>query len=148
MPMPVQLVIDFMGTMRQAWGVINFKGKQMKKLFMVLSQAPVLAFAADEMPLPPDGGFSQMLTLFAIAMLFFYFILWRPEQKRRKAADALRSQLKKGDRVTAIGIVGTVNKVNEQTVILNMVDGSKIEVLKAAITEVNSGPEEEVKKID
>lgn len=117
----------------------------MKKLSLIAALLPALAFAADEgaMPLPPpDQGFSQMLTLFAIAMLFFYFILWRPEQKRRKAAEELRSQLKKGDRVTAIGIIGTVNKVNDQTVILNMVDGSKIEVLKAAITEVTPEKEE------
>lgn len=111
----------------------------MKKVAFLMSQFPFLAYAADELPPPalPDQGFSQMLTLFAIAMLFFYFILWRPEQKRRKAADAMRQSIKKGDRVTAIGIVGTVNKVNDQTVILNMVDGNKIEVLKAAITEIN-----------
>ncbi len=115
----------------------------MKKFAFLISQFPLLAYAAEELPPPPIPGqdFSQMLTLFAIAMLFFYFILWRPEQKRRKAADEMRGSIKKGDKVTAIGIVGTVNKVNDNTVILNMIDGSKIEVLKAAITEINPAGE-------
>lgn len=109
----------------------------MKSILLAEEQPP--------MPLPPDGGITQMLTLFAIAMLFFYFILWRPEQKRRKAADDMRNKLKVGDKVTAIGIVGTISKINDQTVILRMVDGAKIEILKGAITEVTPGTAEEVK---
>lgn len=113
-----------------------------------LAALPLMAEDVPPMPMPPDQGFTQMLTLFSIAMVFFYFILWRPEQKRRKAIEDMRNQMKKGSRVTAVGIVGTVNKVNENTVILNMVDGSKIEVLKAAITEVFPDGEEEPKKLD
>jgi preprotein translocase subunit YajC len=79
------------------------------------------------------------LMMVGIAMVFFYFILWRPEQKRRKAADRMRSQMKAGDRVTAMGIVAKVSKINEgNTVVLENVDGSKIEVLKAAISEVHA----------
>ena len=44
--------------------------------------------------------------------------------------------MKKGDRVTAMGLVGTVDKIEEKTVILKSVDGSKFEVVKAAISEV------------
>ena len=103
---------------------------------------------AEPVPTPPDQGFSQMLTLFAIAMLFFYFILWRPEQKRRKEMEQMRNSLKKGDRVNAMGIIGTVNKINDKTVILSMVDGNKIEVVKAAISEITPGTEEEAKKVE
>lgn len=99
-------------------------------------------------PPPPNQGFTQMLVIFSIAIIFFYFILWRPEQKRRKVMDDLRSKLKKGDRVNALGIIGTVSKVNEQTVILRMVDGSKIEVVKAAINEVTPASEEDLKKAE
>lgn len=121
----------------------------MKKwMTMAGALASLPLMAEDVAPMPPEQGFTQMLTLFTIAMVFFYFILYRPEQKRRKAADEMRNQMKKGSRVTAVGIVGTVNKVNENTVILNMVDGSKIEVLKGAITEVFPDGEEEAKKID
>lgn len=88
------------------------------------------------------GGATQTFIMFGIAIVFFYFILWRPEQKRRKEAEQMRNSLKKGDRVTAMGIVGRVDKINEQTVILKMVDGAKIEMMKAAITDVQPGSEE------
>ncbi len=85
---------------------------------------------------PPDQSFWQTLVMIGIAFLFFYIILWRPEQKRRKALEQQRNTLKKGDRVTAMGIIGTVIRVGEQTVILKMYDGSKLEFYKAAITDV------------
>ena len=97
--------------------------------------------AQDATPATQGGGMMQTLIMIGVAMMFFYFILWRPEQKRRKAAESMRSAMKKGDKVTAMAIVGTVDKINEQTVIMKMVDGSKIEVLKAAITDVQSTSE-------
>jgi len=106
-------------------------------------------WAQDETPPPPrDQGFGQTLVMIAIAIVFFYFIFWRPEQKRRKAMEEQRSSLKKGDRVSAMGIIGTVSKINENTIILRMVDGNKVEFLKAAINEVlpPETPEEAQKK--
>lgn len=91
--------------------------------------------------MPPRDQLWQTLSMILIALVFFYFILWRPEQKRRKIMDDLRGSLKKGDRVTAMGIVGTVVKVQDQTVIVKMFDGSKIEFLKGAITDVTPGTE-------
>ncbi|MFI5344170.1 MAG: preprotein translocase subunit YajC [Chlamydiales bacterium] len=90
---------------------------------------------------PADQSFWQTLVMIGIAFLFFYVILWRPEQKRRKAMEQQRSALKKGDRVVAMGILGTVVRVGEQTVIVKMYDGAKLEFYKAAITDVL--PEEE-----
>lgn len=113
-----------------------------------LAFLPTLLLAEEEAPVRPDQGFSQMIMLFALAMIFFYFILWRPEQKRRKTMDEMRSKLKKGDRVNAMGIIGSVARINDQTIILRMVDGSKIEVVKAAISEVTPCSEEEAKKLE
>lgn len=121
----------------------------MKKIvFLLAAFVPLVLKAEEEAPVRPDQGFSQMIMLFALAMIFFYFILWRPEQKRRKAMDEMRSKLKKGDRVNAMGIIGSVARINDQTVILRMVDGSKIEVIKAAISEVTPCSEEEAKKLE
>lgn len=106
-------------------------------------------FAEGEAAAPArDGSFMQTIIMIAIAIVFFYFILWRPEQKRRKAMEQQRSAMKKGDRVTAMGIVGTIFKIQEKSVILKMYDGSKIEILKAAITDVQPGTEEDAKKAD
>lgn len=103
---------------------------------------------ADDVPPPPDGGLWQTLIMIGIFVLFFYFILFRPEQKRRKAAETQRAQIKKGDKVVAMGILGTVLRVQDSTIILKMYDGSKIEVLKAAVSDVIPGTEEDAKKAD
>ena len=104
-------------------------------------------FAADAAP-ARENSFMQTFIMIAIAIVFFYFILWRPEQKRRKAMDKQRSSLKKGDRVTAMGIVGTVAKIQENTLILKMYDGSKIEVLKASVTDVQPCTEEDSRRAE
>lgn len=90
-----------------------------------------------------DGNLMQTLLMLGAAMVFFYFILWRPEQKRRKQMETLRSTLKKGDRVTIMGILGTVVKIQETTVIVS-IDGAKMEVLKAAITDVQAASGEPI----
>lgn len=126
----------------------------MKKAINLLVCLPVLFFSSGlyaEEDLPPvarDQGMWQTMIMIAIAFLFFYLILWRPEQKRRKAMEQQRSALKKGDRVNAMGIVGTVVRVDDQTVIVKMFDGSKLEFLKAAINEVVSGSEEDAKQVE
>jgi len=95
-----------------------------------------------------QGNFMQTLIMIGIAILFFYFILWRPEKKRRKALETQRSSMKKGDRVTAMGLVGTLDKIEEKTVILKTVDGSKIEVVKAGITDVQSAEAPKVEEVE
>lgn len=119
----------------------------MKKFASFLFVLPTFAFAQEAAPNARNSMFSTIMMI-ALAMVFFYFILWRPEQKRRKASEKMRASLKKGDRVTAMGIIGTISRVQEQTVILKMVDGAKIEVLKAAITDVQPGTEESETKED
>jgi preprotein translocase subunit YajC len=123
-----------------------------KWLFAIIAGAatPLLA---DEAAAPAVGAQSNMwstLIMIGVALVFFYFILWRPEQKRRKAMEDLRTSMKKGDRVTAMGIVGTIAKVTPEgsTVILRMYDGNQIEVLKAAISEVKSGSESDSKEAE
>jgi len=126
----------------------------MKKFISILVGLQALlwsatAFAQENPDVgPKDQGMTQTFIMIAIALLFFYLILWRPEQKRRKTMEDQRNALKKGDRVTAMGIIGTIVRVDEHTVILKMYDGSKIEMLKAAISDVVSGSEEDAKKAE
>lgn len=122
----------------------------MKKFFALpvalLSSASL--FAAEGGAPASSGNMMQTGMMLLVALLFFYFILWRPEQKRRKKMEQQRSALKKGDRVTAMGIVGSVARINENSIVLKMVEGAKIEVLKSAITEVQPGTEEDAKKVE
>jgi preprotein translocase subunit YajC len=102
---------------------------------------PKASLSAEAANPSPEQGFVQTIVMISIALLFFYFILWRPEQKKRKEMEAQRTAMKKGDRVIAMGIVGSVSKIKEETVIVRMVDGSEIEFLKAAISSVNPSAE-------
>ena len=113
----------------------------MKKIYSLLFALPIAVFAQDAAP-SPQGNMMQTFIMIGLALVFFYFILWRPEQKRRKSAEAMRSAMKKGDRVTAMGIVGTIDQIKDHSVILKMVEGAKIEMLKAAITEVQPAAEQ------
>ncbi len=101
-------------------------------------------------PASVEQGFEQTFIMLAIALVFFYFILWRPEQKKKKQMDEMRSSMKKGDRVMVAGILGEVYKVNSDTVIVKLVEGAKMEVLKAAINEIQgkgSAAEKEEEKV-
>ncbi len=91
-----------------------------------------------------EGGLTQTLMILGMALVFFYFIMWRPEQKRRKELERQRGSMKIGDRVTAMGIVGTLAQIQETTIILKMVDGSKVEMLKNCITDVQASSPEAV----
>jgi preprotein translocase subunit YajC len=127
----------------------------MKKVIYALISLQTVLFSSflsaediTDVPLQRDQGLWQTFVMLGIAVLFFYVILWRPEQKRRKILEEQRSALKQGDRVVAMGIIGNVVRVQDQTVILKMFDGSKIEVLKAAITETLPASDEEAKKAE
>lgn len=111
----------------------------MRNFFFYLLPASICFADAD---VAPQNNFLQSLLMIGVLVLFFYFLLWRPEQKRRKSAEEMRKALKKGDKVSAVGIIGIVDKINEQTVILKMIDGNKIEVLKFSITDILSASSE------
>lgn len=81
---------------------------------------------------------SQPIIMIAIFVLISYFVLWRPDKKRRAKMKKLRDNMKKGDVVIAMGIRATIDEVKDRTVILKQCDGSKMEMLKAAISEIES----------
>ncbi len=111
-------------------------------LFLMIGSS-VSLFADGEAAPAGQSNMAQTLIMIVVALAFFYFILWRPEQKRRKSMEKVRSSLKKGDKITAMGILGTVLKVQETTVVVSLYDGAKMELLKAAITDVQAAPGDE-----
>jgi len=81
------------------------------------------------------SGF-EMLVPFLLMLVPLYFLLIRPEQKRRKEHEALLKAIAKGDRVvTAGGIRGTVVGVTEDVLTLEIGKGGsvKVEVERARI---------------
>ena len=100
--------------------------------------AQMLTLSADQPAAGVDQGLTQTLVMVGIAIAFFYFILWRPEQKKRKALEQRQNTIQKGDQVVCMGLVGTVSKIKEHTVVVRSA-GSEVEFLKAAISEVKPG---------
>ena len=84
----------------------------------------------------PAGGLIGMLPMLLIMVALFYFMLIRPENKRKKEAEQLRSAVKNGDKITTIGgIVGTVVDVKEDKFVLETsADQVRIEFAKWAIS--------------
>ena len=82
-----------------------------------------------------------------IAMLaIFYFLLIRPESKKKKEAAAMRASLKVGDQITTIGgIVGTICAIKEETIVMETgADRVRIEFTKWAISSKGTQAEQDV----
>ena len=81
---------------------------------------------------------SMILLVAMIAV--FYFIIIRPENKRKKQAETMRNSLKKGERITTIGgMVGRIVQVNDTTVVFETSeDRVRIEVAKWGIQSTES----------
>ena len=114
----------------------------MKKLLSIFAMLSTASLFAQEKTATRQTGYMQTLIMIAVFIVVFYFLLWRPDRKRRKELQQKRESLKKGDKVTAMGLIGTVEKVLDNTVVLKMYDGAQVEMLKAAITEVGAVAEE------
>ncbi len=72
-----------------------------------------------------------------LLILFFYFFLIRPQRKKEKAIDAMRKSVKAGDKVITIGgIRGRVVKEREETLILEIGEKTRIEVMRWSVSSV------------
>ena len=97
------------------------------------------------------AGMGSTLIMMVLMIAIFYFMLIRPENKRKKEADQMRSSVKKGDKITTIGgIVGTGVDVKETRIVLETgADQVRIELEKWAISSNETAAEhakEEAKK--
>lgn len=81
-----------------------------------------------------EYGYSIIMIVAMIAIL--YFLMIRPESKRKKAAQAMRDSLAVGDEITTIGgITGTICAVKENTIVFESgADRVRLEVTKWAIS--------------
>jgi preprotein translocase subunit YajC len=95
-------------------------------------EAPALIWLQASGP----SGIESMLVPMLLMLVPLYFLLIRPEQKRRKATEAMLKAIAKGDRVvTAGGIRGTVVGVTDDVLTLEIGKGGsvKVEVERARI---------------
>ena len=85
----------------------------------------------------PTSSILMQVAPFLLVFVIFYFLLIRPQQKKQKMHQAMIDGLKKGDRVvTTAGIYGTIQKIHEQSVILEIGEKIKIEQERSLIARV------------
>jgi preprotein translocase subunit YajC len=92
---------------------------------------PVVALSA-----PADSNVSPWVQFlpFALALAIVYFVLLLPMKRRQKKVQSFLESLKVGDRViTTGGIFGTIVKMADRSVKLQVADKVNIEISKAAI---------------
>jgi len=98
------------------------------------------------------GGLMPTIVMMALMLGAFYFLLIRPENKRKKEAEAMRSAVKVGDEITTIGgIIGKVVSVKDEKIVIETsADQVRIELTKWSIstndTATAAAKEEEKKK--
>ena len=82
------------------------------------------------------GGMGSTILMLFMMIAVFYFMLIRPENKRKKEAEQMRSAVKKGDKITTIGgIVGTVVDVKENNIVIETsADQVRVELAKWALS--------------
>lgn len=77
-----------------------------------------------------------LISLAPILIMFvaMWFILIRPAQKRQKQTQEMQNAIQRGDRVVTVGgLHGTVEAVDDTTVIINIAEGTNVRFEKAAI---------------
>lgn len=86
---------------------------------------------------PHQQGFGSLIMIFAIMMIFFYFILWRPQNKRAKEQRELLASMNKGDEVlTTSGIYGKITRLADDVVVLTIADNVEIKIQKTSIVSI------------
>ena len=83
------------------------------------------------------GGGSSMLIMLVAIFAIFYFLMIRPESKRRKERQAMIDSLKRGDKVVTIGgLYGDVQDVHDDRIVIRIAEGVKVEVAKSSVSGV------------
>lgn len=85
------------------------------------------------------GGL-PLLALYVVGFIaIFYFLAIRPQQKQRRAHDSLVNSVKKGDRIVSVGgLFGTVRRVDDASVMVEIAKGVQIQLARRAIAEIVS----------
>ena len=81
------------------------------------------------------GGGTSMLIMLVAIFAIFYFLMIRPESKRRKERQEMIDSLARGDKIVTIGgLYGEVQDVHDDKVVIKIADGLKVELAKTAVS--------------
>ena len=103
---------------------------------------PALAQAAGAAP-AAGMGVTDLLMQFApilLLVVIFWLLIFRPQQKRMKAQQAMLSAIARGDTVvTTGGLVGKVTKaVDGEDLEVEIAQGTRVRIARSGVTDVRS----------
>lgn len=99
-----------------------------------------IAYASTTGTTGAGTGMGSTIMMIVLMIAIFYFLMIRPENKRKKQAEEMRNSLKKGDWLTTIGgVYGRVVGITDRTVVIETSeDRVRVEFLKSAIGQVGT----------
>ena len=99
-----------------------------------------IAYASTTGTTGAGTGMGSTIMMIVLMIVIFYFLMIRPENKRKKQAEEMRNSLKKGDWLTTIGgVYGRVVGITDRTVVIETSeDRVRVEFLKSAIGQVGT----------
>ena len=94
-------------------------------------------------PAAGTGGITDLLIQFApilLLVVIFWLLIFRPQQKRAKAQQAMLSSITRGDTVvTTGGMVGKVTKaVDGEDLEVEIAQGTRVKIVRGMIADVRS----------
>ena len=110
--------------------------------YLLLLIFPLTLFAQQE-----GGGGGLFAALLPLLVLFaiFYFLLILPQSRQEKKRKAMIASLRRGDRVvTTGGIIGTITRIDENTISLKVAQNTTIKVERNAVKAILKQEKEEI----
>jgi len=102
---------------------------------------PSVAYA---MTPPPGAEPSNLDIIMSFAPLIFlvvifYFLIFRPQQKRKQELETMIGGLKEGDSIiTTGGIYGTIVKIKDDVLTVQVAENVKIKINRHNVTELTN----------
>lgn len=91
---------------------------------------------------PPSSGLQNMMPMFLVMGLAFYFIFLRPQKRDQAKRQKMLDQLKKGDKVVTVGgLHGWVTDLNkdEKTISIRVDTKTEVKLNRSAVSSVARG---------
>ena len=96
-----------------------------------------IIIAQAEAPAAPTGSPLQFPIMMAILFAIMYFLMIRPQRRREKQRKEMIANIKTGDRVLLTsGILGRIRNVSDSTLVVQVAENTKVEVVKGAVSQV------------
>ena len=111
----------------------------------------IMDAARTDTSLPGILGNSLYMPIMLVLFIgIFYFMIIRPEKKKKKDAETLRNSLHKGDKITTIGgIMGKIVEIKDEKIVIETSeDQVRMELQKWAVMTNDTAEKEKTKRAE